>query len=443
MKNSKLVLKISFLFLLSSLCFISCGKDKIMGYSVVLWNIPEYKLQAGDVVPVYIRSNISHMYVAGVHKEDGSIEKIETPLWMLTDPLSKSKVVPVQKKYNEFSHTYASVKVDGLPCRAEAVNTSKQVYRFRKGEIIKILYKGKGQIPMSGSKPLPGDWYRVLTDNGTQGWCFSYSLTMFETDENGKKIGDEEIEEIETTDQYIEAILDKTFYPDNFKTMIDAGNIDLNVINASYNFRIDTETNKVILNLSDIHESWDYNGYTKTDDREYTLKDVPLKVFYKKSNYVVVRYTGSSGKPQDLDFVLIDDNIADIIQAEKDRRVEELDAVIEYGPKFTSTNYGTITFTEEGTFRWNNFKLLVPTVISANAKTTGTVSVKYAVSKALKANYDGVITFNFTGMSDEVNFLYKFENGGMRLEDATEATFKGNLITGRSSSPMIMYFKVN
>ena len=41
---------------------------------------------------------------------------------------------------------------------------------------------------MSGSKPLPGEWFRILTDNGTQGYCFSYSLNVFEADENGKPI---------------------------------------------------------------------------------------------------------------------------------------------------------------------------------------------------------------------------------------------------------------
>ena len=52
-----------------------------MGYSVLLWNIPEKGLQDGDVVPVYIRSNISHVYVIGT-----SEGKFEVPLWQLTEP---------------------------------------------------------------------------------------------------------------------------------------------------------------------------------------------------------------------------------------------------------------------------------------------------------------------------------------------------------------------
>ena len=69
--------------------------------------------------------------------------------------------------YADNAATYASVKLDGLPCRAEPVNTAKQVYRLRKGEVIKILYKGEGQKPMAGKTALEGDWYRILTDDGT------------------------------------------------------------------------------------------------------------------------------------------------------------------------------------------------------------------------------------------------------------------------------------
>ena len=79
--------KIIFSVLLAfSLALIS-SCSKIMGYSVLLWNIPEKGLQDGDVVPVYIRSNISHVYVIGT-----SEGKFEVPLWQLTEPVSKSKV---------------------------------------------------------------------------------------------------------------------------------------------------------------------------------------------------------------------------------------------------------------------------------------------------------------------------------------------------------------
>ena len=414
---------------------ISC-EDKVMGYSVLLWNIPEYKLQSGDTLPVYIRSNISQVYVVGVEGE-----KIEIPLWQLTDPVKKAKIGAVSKKYEDCAHTYASVKIDGLPCRAEPVNTAKQVYRLRKGEVIKLLYIGKGQAPMTGGQPLEGEWYRILTKDGTQGWCFSYNLNLYETDETGEQVGGEKIEEEEEEDNYYNSILDKAWYPDSFSTMISSGNIDITKLHPSYNFTIDTVNNKVSLNMSGIHESWDYTGYTKTDDYEYTLNDIPIIIVGKKSTFIVVRYTDDSGKPQELNLVTLADDINAIVAAEKQRRTDEYKNVASSTGNLSSSSYGNLSFNSDGTFKWTGYKLLVPSIISAGAKNAGTCSVKYAVSKDLAASYDGVLTFKFEGTTDEVNFLYKLESDGLRLEAATDATYNGILVTARSSSPLIMYFK--
>lgn len=427
-----------FAILVSSLFLMSC-KDKIMGYSIALWNVPEIGIQGGDVVPVYIKSNISHVYIVGTANGD----KAEIPLWQLTEPVKKNQVKNLTAKYAECAHTYASVKLDGLPCRAEAVNTSKQVYRLRKGEVIKILYKVKGQAPMSGKNPLEGNWYRILTSDGTQGCCFSYNLNLYETDALGKRIGNEEVVEVEEKDYAIENVLNSVWYPDYFDTMISAGNIDLSVIHPSYKFDIDVENKKVTLNWKNIHENWNYEGYTKTDDYMYALNNIPITIIYKKSSFIVVRYTGSNGKPQELDYVTISQNIEDIITAEKDRRSQSYLQVWSHGPVYKSSNYGKITFNEDGAFQWSGYKLLVPNVIDASAKNYGTVSVKYAISKTLAKSYDGVLTYKFDGMQKEVNFLYKLEDGALRIEDATGAKIDGNLIKERGNSPVVLYFTVS
>ena len=70
-----------FLFILSSFFLISC-KDKVIGYSVVLWNNPEQEIKSGDVLPVYIKSNISHVYIAGKNLNlNENEQKIEIPLF--------------------------------------------------------------------------------------------------------------------------------------------------------------------------------------------------------------------------------------------------------------------------------------------------------------------------------------------------------------------------
>lgn len=429
--------RLAIIFLtLCSFLLVSC-KDKVMGYSVVLWNIPEEQIQAGDVVPVFIKSNISHVYIVG--KTDGS--KTEIPLWQLTEPVKKNKINPVANRYADNAHTYASVKLDGLPCRAEPVNTAKQVYRLRKGEIIKILYKGKGAAPMAGKNALEGDWYRILTDNGTLGWCFSYNLNLYETDAEGMKIGGEEIVEEEEEDKFWTTITANTWYPDYFRTLIDSGDIDTTKLHPSYKFTIDTENNKVNLNTLTIHESWNFEGYTKTDDREYTLKNISMKIIYRNAGYIVLRYTDASGKPQDLNFVTISEDISEIINAEKERRSQEYLQIWSHGPVYSSSSYGKLTFNEDGVIQWSAFKLLVPSIIPAGSKNNGSATIKYSLGKSLRNSYDGIVTFKFEGSSQEVNFLYKFEEGGLRLEDTVGATMSGTQITSRGTSPVIIYFK--
>lgn len=429
-----------FLFILSSFFLISC-KDKVIGYSVVLWNNPEQEIKSGDVLPVYIKSNISHVYIAGKNlnlKENE--QKIEIPLWQLTEPVEKSKLSAIKEKYQENARTYANVKTDGLPCRAEPVNTAKQVYRLRKGEIIKILYKGNGQSPMTGGKPLPGEWYKILTDNGTTGWCFSYNLDLFETDDNGNRIGGNDFVDEVQEDEIYKLIVSNVWYPEEFRSLIDLEDIDLSKIHPSYRFTIDEENKKVSLNTQKIHESWIYEGYSKIDDREYELKNISIKIIYRKADYIVVRYTDETGKPQDLNFVTIKEDLNEIISKEKQRRSEELMNLWYKGP-YSSQSYGKLSFTEDNLFKWTGFKLLVPSVIPAGSKNNGSAQIKYSVSKALKKDYDGIVTFTFEGSSQEINFLYKMDEGGLKLEDTIGASFKGNQITSRGVSPVIIFFK--
>lgn len=429
-----------FLFILSSFFLISC-KDKVIGYSVVLWNNPEQEIKSGDVLPVYIKSNISHVYIAGKNlnlKENE--QKIEIPLWQLTEPVKKSKLSAIKEKYQENARTYANVKTDGLPCRAEPVNTAKQVYRLRKGEIIKILYKGNGQSPMTGGKPLPGEWYKILTDNGTTGWCFSYNLDLFETDDNGNRIGGNDFVDEVQEDEIYKLIVSNVWYPEEFRSLIDSEDIDLSKIHPSYRFTIDEENKKVSLNTQKIHESWIYEGYSKIDDREYELKNISIKIIYRKADYIVVRYTDETGKPQDLNFVTIKEDLNEIISKEKQRRSEELMNLWYKGP-YSSQSYGKLSFTEDNLFKWTGFKLLVPSVIPAGSKNNGSAQIKYSLSKTLKKDYDGIVTFTFEGSSQEINFLYKMDDGGLKLEDTIGASFKGNQITSRGVSPVIIFFK--
>ena len=430
------------LFFTAAASFLLFSCSGVMGHSVLLWDIPDKNLQDGDIVPVYIKSNISHVYVISV---PGTGERMEIPLWQISEPQSRHKAKKLAKKYSEYVHTYAHVKLDGLPVRADTVNTAKQVYRLRKGETVKVLYKGKGQTVMAGKKPLEGTWLHILTQDGTQGWCFSYNLDLFKTERGGAAEGGESSSQTEEKDSVIESVLAKTWYPDYFRTMIESKRIDPARMNASYSFSVDRENNKVNLNLPEIHQSWTYSGSTKLSDTEYTLNDIPVKITVKNDTFIVVTYTDENGKPQDLNFITLGDttDIAALVAEEKDRRLRIYEQVYMFGPEFSSSNYGQLSLKNDQTFAWKGYKLLVPSVINASAKNGGTVSVKFFLGDDLAQSYDGVLTFRFDGTNKDVNFLYKMESGGLRLEDASGASYDGSTVNGRGMSPLVLFFQKN
>ena len=52
---------------------------------------------------------------------------------------------------------------------------------------------------------------------------------------------------------------------------------------------------------------------------------------------------------------------------------------------------------------------------AAGTRNSGRANIRYSLSKELAQNYDGIISFRFEGLSEDVNFLYKIEVGGLLL----------------------------
>ena len=141
-------------------------------------------------------------------------------------------------------------------------------------------------------------------------------------------------------------------------------------------------------------------------------------------------------------------DITQVLADEVERRTEEVASLVNMGPEFSSTNYGTLMFGFNGVFSWQDYDLLVPSVINQNAQPSGTVRVQYFISSALKKEWDGVLTFMFDGMEDEVNLLYKKASNGLRLSVAHIAENEDTL-SGRTSftvlqaknSPVMFFVK--
>ena len=434
--------------------FSSCGKN--LGYSVLLWSNSEHEIADGTLLKVHIKSNISQVYVVSI---PGSKEKFEIPLWQATEPESKSKALKQQKRFSEFEHTYATVKLDGLPIRADAVNTSKQVYRLREGEIIRCLYRGAGAAVTNGKGNMEGEWLRVLTETGTYGWCFSHNLAIFKAEGFDVASANEKssikMDDLKGTvngdTAIIRSLIEKRWYPESFASMIKVGRIDVNRMNPSFGFTfgINIEENAdsvfagtAVLNTENAGGTWTYTDITKKAEKEYEFKGTNLKMSIRGagSDTMILQYS-EKGRPKIETLVALTEDIEKVIENELFRRQTELKRIASAGPVFKSSNYGTIKFNNENSVTWSNYKLLQPSIISSKALGSVTVTLDYFIANSLKSSYDGVITMHFTGMEDGVNFLYKLTDTGLRLEDASKAPVKDGVVTSRSASPMILFFE--
>ena len=450
--------KFSILILISLiLSGIFCSCSKTLGYSVLLWSNPEHEIADGTLLKVHIKSNISQVYVVSI---PGSKENFEIPLWQATEPESKSRALKQQTRFSEFEHTYARVKLDGLPIRSDAVNTSKQVYRLREGEIIRCLYRGAGAAVTNGKGNMEGEWLRVLTETGTYGWCFSHNLALFQAEsfdvsaqmqDSSIKMDDLKGDSKSGDKAIIQNLIAKKWYPESFQNMIKVGRIDVNRMNPSYGFSfgINIEENAdsvfagtAVLNTENAGGSWTYTDITKKAEKEYEFTGSKLKMSIRGagSDIMILQYM-EKGKQRQETLVALSEDIEKVIENELTLRQSELKRIASAGPVFKSSNYGTIKFNNENSVTWSNYKLLQPAIISNKALGSVTVSLDYFIANSLKSSYDGVITMHFTGMEEGVNFLYKLTDTGLRLEDASKAPVKDGVVTARSSSPMILFFE--
>ena len=163
----------------------------------------------------------------------------------------------------------------------------------------------------------------------------------------------------------------------------------------------------------------------------------------RDENNIVIQYSDEKGRPFSYNFTTIGDSIENLILAETERRRAVYEQLLEFGTDFSSSNYGTLQFLENGTFIWSGYQRLVPDVIAENSGTTGTIEFCYFLDDSIRNAYDGVITFVFDRSKKRSSFMYKMELDGLRFEETTSAVEKNAVFTQRGSNALVLYFGRN
>jgi len=422
-----------FLIVCLMLCWTGCSPSA--GYGVVNWSIPDLGLSAGDIVPLHVRSNISQMYIIGTGS--GGKDRAEVPLWQITQFKSRSAARRHAQTLMEFRYTYARVKLNGLPIRAAAENTSRQVYRLRQDEIIKILRKGAGAPVISRDAPLEGDWFEVMTADGTTGWCFSYNLELFdERTESGLPVQEGE----SGPDPALQSILERAWYPDHYRTMIANNRIDLSRVRQSWGFFPDQESSLARIENEQGSFVFAWTAIIKTSDTSWRFEGSSLTMQQRRSDSLTLHFTDEFGLPLVAHFVSLNVTAEEIIESETQRRALVLDELRITGPEYRSGNYGVLRFVEGGRFLWSGWQLLSPSIIPARAGSGGTVELPLFVSPQLDGQYTGVLSFRFDDINQGIHFLYTVSPEGIRLEHVSESAIRDGMVVSRSMAPTVLFF---
>lgn len=432
------------------LAFSSCSR--LLGWGVLLWSLEDPAIPSGTVLPVYIRSNIDQVWVAGIpgaFKTPGiEIDKFEIPLWQLELVGGKGAAEKRAAAFSEFALTYAETMQDGLPIRDNPDNSARRVYRLKIGQIVKVLARVPGNPAISASgDPLPGEWYQVLTEDGTTGYCFSYRLTFFEHEGGPLAISRASEEKVEDPD--LDLVLSKTWSPDWYGAMVSSRKIDLEDLSRKWYFSPGQDSGLAHIYLPAVDKIFSYTAIRPLGNRSWRFEGAPLQMSLRSDTTLAVQYTESGGTPRTLLFVALSMDVEDLIIQETERRAALFQTIYTQGPVFSSANYGTLSFSEEGKFSWTGYERLVPQVIPPLTAGTGQVVMGLFLAASLEDRYNGAFSFRFGGIETAggaaeaggtVHFMYTLDSQGLRMEYVSPENIEGVTVTRRAASPMVIYF---
>ncbi|MDR2543416.1 MAG: SH3 domain-containing protein [Treponema sp.] len=435
---------VSIFFILSFASLLSSCSGK-MGYGVLLWSIEDPPIMSGTVLPVYIRSNIEQIWVIGIPEElrsDKSIDKIEIPLSQLEFHGKRRRTETRAADFAEFAHIYAENLQDGLPIRESPDNSARRVYRLRAGEIIKILERVQGNPPISTTgEPLPGEWFKVLTSDGSTGFCFSFRLRLF--DQNDRNItAQEQIQGDTVRDPNLEMIFSNTWFAEFYLQMINSSRINIQSFERRYRFEPGQDTGVARILLPDLERQFSYERIILEGERSWRFEGTSLSMSLLQNNLLSVQFTDNTGLRRTLSFVVLPTDINNIIMQEAARREELFLSVFNQGPTFTSSNFGTLTFISTGDFAWTGFDLLVPQLFPEETSGVGRINMDLFIAPFFEDSYDGAFTMQFTDIrtNNIFCFMYAIDSQGLRLEIVSGSDIEDFTVMRRSSSPMVIYF---
>lgn len=425
-KRTSILFFITFCFLFS-LLFSGCGNNA-MGYGVVLLSPSPQDVSTGLTVKLLNESDLNETYE--ISPVDSN-ERFQLDTWRIKVFEEQKAAEDWAAEYQEYVNIFARNLRDGLAVREEPSIQANRVYKLRPDQEIKIIEKSDKQETIGGHD---GSWYKVLTKDGVQGYCFDYYLEIFDS-----TVAPEEQKGPDLS--AIKEMLQREYRPESFQQMIDNRQIRLDRLTSEYGLFADMENQEISIVLQNKRYSFDFSTIKKTGDSRYLFMPDELELIVRGEDTLQAVFTDDD-LTYDPVFVYIEQSkIEEVREAEMQRREEQFAKILDQGPVYTSSAYGNIRFMEGKRFDWQDLDRLVPGFIPNSAYREGTVSFDHFLADSLRGSYSGVLSLRFDqSPQNPIRFLYSLEGNSLKLEYIPEKNIRDSVVLQRSNTPLIMVF---
>jgi len=419
----------------------SCGPRA--GYGVLLWapvENGEGTQQAttsapalganGAIVALERESKMQNVYWVRPPKER---QLAEVPVWRFRAFERKNEAEQYAERYAPLAHVYAYSLRRGLPVREAPRQDTRIVYKLDANQVVKVVWRAE-RPQKTGA--YTNTWFRVLTSDGFDGYCFGQYLKLFQTRSDPYA----EAKVLQAKDENLLRILAEVWRPEYFREMIEKKRIDLRRFRDDVGLFPDPQAKSVLIQKATVTHQFSYLEVRKLSASTYQFEGSELRVELLGEDRLVATYSTPERLVSEV-YLAIEDDIEEIIDTERERRQDIYKAFV--GSTKHSGAYGTIEFGPDMSFTWKGYERLVPSVVPPAAGERGRVDFHYHLDADAVRRFDGVMTFRFSALpaDREVNFFYKLEGSALRMVFATARGIDELLMRTSGTSSWVLFFE--
>ena len=389
-------------------------------------------------MPVYLKSNITKLYVIGTPGD--ASEKLEVPLWQIDAFRSKNDARKRIARMADLVTIYLIAARDGLPVRERPSNsdTAKRVYRLKENEMVKVLERVEGEAVFTGSEPLPGDWYSVLTLDGTRGYVFSYAMRMFD-----ESSGEAPAQlEAQNDSKAIADVFSRTWRPAWYSSMLEESTVDLDYFSLRFGLFCDAINRQIRVELPASSKVFEYTSISQ--DKDWLIfEPTDLRIRREGPASILAAWGPTVGaeSPDDLAgwrsgdnylrFVDVKQDIREAIRVEEARRSASsrdfFSSAAILGPgrdstgmlAFSSPAAGTLELWPSGTYSWKDTIFLPagfpPSADDSVTEQKGRVSFGLRLSEGLSRDWQGGFSLYPDSGEGRADYVYTLEPDKLTL----------------------------